>query len=124
MDKLTGCPDNAVLALAQIANLAAWKASEASKGTLSMRELIRRGEQIEQTMFSYPTRTYAESPTGEPTSMLPTGMPAAAADMPSMGGSGADELTKRTVATIWQEAAMLYLNTVLSGSHPSKSPRA
>ena len=75
MDKLTGCPDEAVLALAEAAQLAHWKAGEAQKGTLSTRELVRRGDAIERTLRAHPSRTYAESPTAETTPVLPTGMP-------------------------------------------------
>lgn len=120
MDRLTGCPDEAVLALAEVAALAAWKAAESQKGTLSMRELIRRGDAIEQTLRSRAHRTYADSPTAEGMPMLPTGLPASAeVTSPSaLASAGADEHTRRTIASIWREAAVLYLHTVISDAHP------
>ena len=128
MDKLTGCPDEALLAIAETAQVAQWKASETHKGTLSVRELIRRGDLIEQTLRSYPARSYADSPTAsEASPMLPTGLAAAAAEMssssPSLGGgvaSGPDERTRRAIAGIWRETAVLYLHTVLNDSQPGK----
>jgi hypothetical protein len=119
MDKLTGCPDEALLAIAEIAALAYWKATEASKGTLSMRELIRRGNFIEQTLRSHPARTYTDSPTTADMPMLPTGLTTAAEMSHVMIGT-ADEHTKRTIAHVWRETAVLYLHTVLSECQPGK----
>lgn len=124
MDKLTGCPDEALLAIAETAQLAQWKTSEAQKGCLSVRELIRRGDVIEQTLRNHPSRSYADSPTTDTAPMLPTGMTAPADMSPSLGGSGADERTRRTIASIWRETAVLYLHTVLSDSQPGKPPAA
>ncbi|GJE94614.1 Zn(II)2Cys6 transcription factor [Phanerochaete sordida] len=118
MDKLTGCPDEAVLALAETAALAHWKVTEGQKGTLSMRELIRRGDLIESTLRNHPSRNYADSPIVENASMLPTGLAAAAEAASPTLGSGVDELTRRTIANIWREAAVLYLHTVISDAHP------
>ncbi|EKM58499.1 uncharacterized protein PHACADRAFT_193620 [Phanerochaete carnosa HHB-10118-sp] len=119
MDRLTGCPDEAVLAIAETAALAHWKITESQKGALSVRELARRGEIIEQTLRSQPARVYDDSPTTEGMPMLPTGLaaPADAAAAAAMG-PGADEHTRRTVASIWRETAVLYLHTVISDAHP------
>lgn len=48
MDSLTGCPDEVLLGIAEIATLSCWKTQELRKGSLSMRELIRRGDVIER----------------------------------------------------------------------------
>ncbi|THH00370.1 hypothetical protein EW026_g2146 [Hermanssonia centrifuga] len=116
MDKLTGCPDEALLAIAETAALAHWKASESRQGSLSMRDLIRRGDQIEQALRQRPARNYAESPTSETVPVMPSGMTAAAGMFDDT--TGPDETTRRTVAEIYRETAMLYLHTVLSDSHP------
>ncbi|PSS36747.1 hypothetical protein PHLCEN_2v1378 [Hermanssonia centrifuga] len=116
MDKLTGCPDEALLAIAETAALAHWKASESRQGSLSMRDLIRRGDQIEQVLRQRPARNYAESPTSETVPVMPSGMTAAAGMFDDT--TGPDETTRRTVAEIYRETAMLYLHTVLSDSHP------
>lgn len=50
MDVLTGCPDEAMLAIAEITALSHWKVTEQRCGTLSVRELVRRGDDIEQRM--------------------------------------------------------------------------
>lgn len=121
MDKLTGCPDEALLAIAEIAALASWKKSEAAQGTLSMRELIRRGDQIEQALRQRPARNYAESPT---TDTVPSGMAAAAGAGMIHDIAGPDEATRLRVAQIYRETAVLYLHTVLSDSHPGEyAPR-
>ncbi|GBE84085.1 hypothetical protein SCP_0600630 [Sparassis crispa] len=46
----TGCPDEAVLATAEISALAHWKAAEQRSGSFSMRELVRRRDLIEQQL--------------------------------------------------------------------------
>ncbi|KAI0789851.1 fungal-specific transcription factor domain-containing protein [Abortiporus biennis] len=67
MDKLTGCPDEAMLAIAEIAALAQWKATELHNGTLSTRELIKRGDLIEQTLKSRPeTQNFSSLENGSP----------------------------------------------------------
>lgn len=50
MDLLTGCPDEAILAIAETSALAHWKATEQRNGSLSYRDLIRRGDDIEQRL--------------------------------------------------------------------------
>ncbi|OBZ68270.1 hypothetical protein A0H81_12051 [Grifola frondosa] len=46
MDALAGCPDEAILAVVEISALTHWKATELHGGSLSVCELIRRGDQI------------------------------------------------------------------------------
>ena len=43
MDLLMGCPDEVLLILAETADLAQWKRQERRLGTLSTRDLLRRG---------------------------------------------------------------------------------
>ncbi|KAG2076485.1 hypothetical protein BDR04DRAFT_1125605 [Suillus decipiens] len=123
MDSLTGCPDEVLFGIAEIATLLCWKMQELRKGSLSMRELIRRGDVIErhlrtktETMPSveadqtplHPelSSTVAEhgniqnSPTGHAGTSLPAGD------------------ARRIVADIFREASILYLHTVLSDPNP------
>lgn len=132
MDKLTGCPDEAMLAMAETAALAHWKTSELQNGTLSVRELVRRGDQIEQALKSRPESCADldhNSPEPLP-SMSPslgeTGLPIAsglpmAVSSPLIGGQDSTSPTddmRRTVAMTYRETAIMYLNTVISGAHP------
>ena len=50
MELLMGCPDNVLLVFAETAALAYWKTQERLRGTLSTRELIRRGDAIERSL--------------------------------------------------------------------------
>ncbi|KAJ7096534.1 fungal-specific transcription factor domain-containing protein [Mycena belliarum] len=114
MDALTGCPEEVLLGIAEVSTLAHWKAAEKRKGTLSNRELIRRGDEIEQRL-----RKSAASPArGEPdmTPLHPTlaqADPEAAAAPPFPSPEA-----RQLVAKIFAEAVLLYLHTVLSDSNP------
>lgn len=48
-----GCPDEVLLILAETADLAQWKRQERRLGTLSTRDLLRRGEAIELMLRDY-----------------------------------------------------------------------
>ncbi|KAJ7679032.1 fungal-specific transcription factor domain-containing protein [Mycena polygramma] len=50
MDALTGCPEEVLLGIAEVSELSHWKATEKRKGSLSNRDLIRRGDEIEQRL--------------------------------------------------------------------------
>src|SRR5262245_3805982 len=50
MESLTGIPDGVLLALAEVSALAHWKAQQQRHASLSVRELIRRGDGIEQQL--------------------------------------------------------------------------
>jgi len=101
MDALTGCPDEAMLAIAEVSALAHWKASQLRIGCLSYPELIRRGTVIEQQLRRYPdhdasqTRVHGSADVTQPT-----------------------EEERSIIANIFREAASLYLHTVLSNSTP------
>ncbi|KAI0342709.1 hypothetical protein BDW22DRAFT_141097 [Trametopsis cervina] len=121
MDRLTGCPDEAVLALAETAHLANWKRTGLQKGSLSTRELVRLGDQIEQALRQQPFRSYTSSPSNETGPVLPNGMPAAGGASglyPGYDLSPTDDAARRAIPQIWRETAVLYLHTILSDSHP------
>jgi len=90
MDLLSGCPDEAMLAIAEVSALAHWKTSQLCNGSLSYPELIRRGTAIEQQLRHYPSNDTTQ-PTQEDRSLA---------------------------ASIFREAAHLYLHTILSNSMP------
>ncbi|KAJ7476180.1 fungal-specific transcription factor domain-containing protein [Mycena latifolia] len=112
LDSLTGCTEEVLLGIAEVSALSHWKAMEKRNGTLSSRELIRRGDEIEQrirkggvfrgeidTTALHPTLVQAGSETIDVT------------PFPTIE-------TRQLVAQIFSEAALLYLHTVLSGSNP------
>jgi hypothetical protein len=116
VDSLTGCPDEVLLGIAEISTLACWKAQEMRKGSLSMRELIRRGNIVE----SHLRCVY------DPVNPRDLDQTQLHPDLPVGGDSGAKGIpglpsvvdTRQIVAKIYQEAAILYLHTVLSDPNP------
>ena len=112
MDLTTGCPDEAMLAIAEVSALAHWKASQIRNGCLSYPELIRRGTVIEQQLRCY-----------QPDQLNST-------DAPQSRLHGAADVTPRSdeerslIGKIFQETANLYLHTVLSSSMPGECSRS
>jgi hypothetical protein len=106
MDTLTGCPDEAMLAIAEVSSLAHWKASQLRNNCLSYPELIRRGTAIEQQL-----RRYQTAPSDAPQSRLHS--TAGVTQQPTD-----DE--RSLIARIFRETANLYLHTVLSNSTPGE----
>ncbi|KAH7884374.1 fungal-specific transcription factor domain-containing protein [Phlebopus sp. FC_14] len=95
MMSVMGCENHIVLALAEIANLAAWKDDHIRSGNLSVPELVRRGQRIEQILKK-----------------------------PSLGSyeTGA-EYTKRQrtrwlTSEVFRASAYVYLHSVISGDYP------
>lgn len=117
VESLTACPDEILLGIAEISSLECWKVQEMRKGTLSMRELIRRGDILERHLRiecepacapeTDQTRLHPGSAmSSDPTT---TGLPRTA--------SPAD-VARQLVAKIFRETALVYLYTVLNGSYP------
>jgi hypothetical protein len=122
MELLTGWPDDALLGISEVSALAHWKAAEQRKGSLSMRELIRRGDEIEQRLrnSSDPPSAGSGSANGFDLSPLNhlTGLPT-----PDSPGSfsyhhHSDDDISRKMNKIFREAVLLYLHTVMSDSNP------
>ncbi|KZT67971.1 hypothetical protein DAEQUDRAFT_368857 [Daedalea quercina L-15889] len=125
MDLLTGCPDEVVLAIGEISALGSWKGAELRRGSLSVRELIRKGTLIETSLRQRPAPrqpgegnlTPLDASLAQATLDLhlpmPGGMPAPA----SSSTSKADVLP--VIGELWREGAILYLNTVLSENLPN-----
>ncbi|KAI0671466.1 fungal-specific transcription factor domain-containing protein [Trametes maxima] len=135
MDALTGCPDEALLAIAEISALAHWKAQELQAGSLSVRELIRRGDVIEKELRERATgmRSDENEFQGQPVALAgldmgvaPAGLPMSmglAQVQPGMSGASRSprapvDRNKHIVGEMFREAAVLYLHTVLSDSLP------
>ncbi|GLB40340.1 putative fungal specific transcription factor [Lyophyllum shimeji] len=116
MDLLTGCPDEAMLALAETANLAHWKATEQRNGTLSSRELVRRGDDIEQRLRQHHSNAAGNLANVDQAPLHPTLVQAAGTE-PRMAPFPSDE-GRHLVAKIFCEAAVLSLHTVLSNPNP------
>lgn len=105
MDLLSGCPDEAMLAIAEVSDLAQWKSLQLLNGCLSYPELIRRGTVIEQQL-----RQYQTDPSNNHDARLHG---TTDATQPS-------QEDRSLTARIFREAANLYLHTVLSNSIPGK----
>lgn len=138
MEGLTGIPDEVLLAIADVSGLAAWKSQEQRNGSLSVRELIRRGDDIEQQLRQNCTETagfFAERDQVPLHPSLPSigithvhGASTSLSGSPSSSALGLhttrqfpDEEMRRVVAGLFRETAVLYLHTVLSDSNPGKS---
>ncbi|KAI0749730.1 fungal-specific transcription factor domain-containing protein [Daedaleopsis nitida] len=129
MDALTGCPDEALLAMAEISALAHWKATELQTGSLSVRELIRRGDVIEKELRDraagkrddgeFRTQTPSAMAGGLDVGATPAGLPMVMGSS-AMSGSPRSPLdtNKHIIGEMYREAAVLYLHTVLSDSAP------
>ncbi|KAH9945025.1 fungal-specific transcription factor domain-containing protein [Epithele typhae] len=102
MDKLTGCPDEALLAIAEVSALAHWKTAELAHGTLSHRELVHRGDAIEKELRDRAAgRGASEGGADDLVSM-------------QMRRDG----SRQIVGEMFREAAVMYLHTVISDSAP------
>jgi C6 transcription factor Pro1 len=138
MEGLTGIPDEVLLAIANISALAAWKAQELRNGSLSVRELIRRGDDIEQHLRQHcaePAGFFAERDQVPLHPSLPNisvtqahGASDTSADASSplslhTTRQFPNEDMRRLVAGLFREAAVLYLHTVLSDCNPGKGLR-
>jgi Fungal specific transcription factor domain len=117
MDVLTGCPDEAILAIAEISALAHWKVTEQRRRTLSVRELIRRGDGIEQRL----RRHQKDLPCDDGLDQTPLHpnlvQHTSAVTVPGAAHFPSDNVL-RQICSIFRESAMLYLQTVLSNAVP------
>ncbi|RPD75011.1 hypothetical protein L226DRAFT_487030 [Lentinus tigrinus ALCF2SS1-7] len=139
MDTLSGCPDEALLAIAEISALAHWKATEQQSGSLSVRELIRRGDAIEKELRERATGkridgddfgghaaqgAAASSSLGGGLDMTPAGLAVPmSSPQPGMSAGSRSAMSpvdnnKHIIGEMFREAAVLYLHTVLSESVP------
>ncbi|RDX57055.1 hypothetical protein OH76DRAFT_1394812 [Lentinus brumalis] len=131
MDALSGCPDEALLAIAEVSALANWKNQELQSGSLSVRELIRRGDAIEKELRERASGKRVDdddfsghgSSFGGGLDLTPAGLAAPmSSPQPGMSGSRSArspvDTNKHIIGEMFREAAVLYLHTVLSESVP------
>lgn len=129
MECITGCPDDVILAIAEISTLADWKTQEQLRGSLSVRELVRRANGIEQQLRAYqdPTLLIENRPPHQCSSPGCTGCaetsafvqaPAHPAGLFPGGDEPQGEGARRLVGNLFRETAVLYLHTVTSGPNP------
>lgn len=140
MDSLAGCPDEVMLGIAEVSALAHWKAQEQQNGSLSMRELIRRGDVIEQQLRAAHANTgpdfFSEIDQAplhpslpgaagvDYNAVSPTAMHAHTSSSPQLSHTIVPfptEDMRRLVAEIFREAVILYLHMVLSDPVPGMS---
>ena len=119
-ESFTGFPDEILYAIAQTSELAFWKSQESLKGTLSTRELIRRGDAIEQGIRRIQETTATSSGLS-----LDLGLIAELS--PLMGDSSSDspfhnDDARRGVRGLFKESTLLYLHTILSDPNPGGTP--
>lgn len=114
-DFQSGCPDDVMIAIGEVSALAEWKASEIRNGCLSVRELIRRGDDIEQQLRQH----HPDSGTSGEVDQVPLHP-----NLPQLANAGhttqfPNDDIRRLTSNIFREAVTLYLHTVLSGANPA-----
>lgn len=109
---LTGCPDAAMLAIAEVSALSHWKDAEKRNGCLSVRELIRRGDDIETRLLQ---QEFNFSLAPNPVALHP-----ALSNNGLHGRSTLTENIRRLLSKIFRESALLYLYTILNEPHPGE----
>ena len=99
MMSIMGCEDHIVLALAEIASLASWKEEHVHAGSLSIKELVRRGHRIEEIL---------KKPSSHPYEFDLN------VDMEEM----ARAQQRRLTSEVFRASAHVYLHSVISGDFP------
>lgn len=116
MQSLTGCPDEVMLAIAEVSALAHWKVTEQRRGSLSARELIRRGDEIEKRV----RQQYCEATSFLNQAPLHPGL----LQTTGLGDSGSPFISEemyRLLSSVFRESVLLYLHTILNDPNPGKS---
>ncbi|EPQ54324.1 hypothetical protein GLOTRDRAFT_130692 [Gloeophyllum trabeum ATCC 11539] len=117
MERFTGCADAVLLAIAEISALAHWKAQELRRGSLSVRELVRRGDDIERQWLQGPRVPSAleQGQARAGSSRVPS--PLALASFPADGQTHPSVYSQDAgglVAELYRESAILYLHITLN----------
>ncbi|KAL4072755.1 fungal-specific transcription factor domain-containing protein [Scleroderma yunnanense] len=116
VESLTGCPDEALLGIAEISSLECWKSQEFRNGTLSMKELIRRGDVLERHLRADNQSGYSQDV--DQTRLHPESAMSDTSTTRHSGATSQVDVTRQVVASIFREAAIMYLHIVLSGANP------
>lgn len=114
MDALSGCPDDAMMGFIDVSTLAFWKATQKRKGILSLRELIRRGDDIEKRLRQHRT-DYSM-----PADNVPL-HPSLASSINVSDTAQPTEETRSTIRRIFRETVSLYLQVVVNDANPGMS---
>jgi C6 transcription factor Pro1 len=118
MEALSGCPDEAMLGIAEVSALAHWKATEKRNGSLSYRDLIRRGDAVEQRLRKH----RSDLPQFADMDQVPLHPNLLQASSMAEAGQGTlafpNDAMRLLVANIFRETVVLYLHTVLNDSNP------
>jgi C6 transcription factor Pro1 len=117
MESLSGCPDDVMLAIAEVSALAHWKDAEICNRSLSIRELVRRGDEIERQLRqrSVDPVSFTEV---DPVPLHPNLAPVHLNETGHAALTYIDENIRRLAANIFREAVILYLHTVISDNYP------
>ena len=104
MEEFAGLPNNILLGIAEINALSHWKTTESRKGSLSYRELVRRGDAIEQLLRE---QSFAADVLKEQT-QTPKMQP----------GVDIEDEVRQVLVDLFRDAALINLYTVINGCHP------
>lgn len=122
VEQLIVCTDGVLLALAEMAALAHWKAQETRNSSLSVRELVARGNAIERSLSQHrdssvdiSLATFGDMHRDSAGMMLPP-----MRDGRTFEQQTGEEMSRKLVAAIYYEAAVMYLNSILSGPCPGE----
>ena len=118
-EPFTGFPDEILYAVAQTSELAFWKSQESLKGTLSTRELIRRGDAIERGIRQIQETTATSNSISLDLGLGPELSPLMSGDS-NLDSPFLNDDARRGVRDLFKESALLYLHTTLSDSNPGE----
>ena len=116
-EPFTGFPDEILYAIAQTSELAHWKSQESLKGTLSTRELIRRGDAIERGLRQIQETTATNGGLSLDLGFGPELSPLMSGDS-NLDSPFLSDDARRGVRDLFKESALLYLHTTLCDPNP------
>jgi hypothetical protein len=103
MDFQSGCPDEVMIAIGEVSTLAEWKASELRTGSLSVRELIRRGDGIERQLRQHESTSAITAESDQ----VPLHPNLAQQSEPGHVGQSPNDDMRRLTENVYREAQML-----------------
>jgi hypothetical protein len=120
LEAIMGCQNWAMVAVAKIAALDAWKKHQQTDGDLDMMELVLRATAIKSMLVANLTRVEVANPSAISVSADTNNSPW---DIftPCNGQESLLAAQSLVVTRIWAHAAALYLSVVVSGWQPSSS---